>query len=94
VSWNEAVAYCERLTAREREAGRLPPGYVYRLPTEAEWEFACRAGATGQFAWGDATDEGTVKEYAWYQKNARADLWTTPHASQEGPQAGRDAPDQ
>ena len=86
VSWHDAVLYCERLTAREQELGRLPPGYVYRLPTEAEWEFACRAGAPGMFGWGDAADEATVKSFAWYQKNARADVWTVPHAFKEGTQ--------
>lgn len=86
VRWFDAVNFCERLTARERAAGRLPQGYVYRLPTEAEWEYACRAGVTERFSWGSAADEATVKAYAWYDKNARANAWTSPHAETEGPQ--------
>ena len=63
VSWREALEFCRRLSASERAGRRLPAGYVYSLPTEAQWEYAAKAGATGAFA-------EKVDDLAWHDQNS------------------------
>ncbi len=61
VSWDDAVVFCRRLSELPAEKAA---GNVFRLPTEAEWEYACRAGTTTKYSFGD--DESDFGEYAWY----------------------------
>ena len=60
VSWNDAVEFCRKLSERE--------GVEYHLPTEAQWEYACRAGTTTVYSFGD--NAARLKQYAWFEKNA------------------------
>ncbi len=62
VSWNDAIEFCKKLSQKE--------GQAYRLPTEAEWEYTCRAGSSKRFSFGD--DDSLLDNYAWYLGNSPA----------------------
>ena len=70
VGWDDATSYCAHLTQQEQAVGRLPTGWVYRLPTESEWEYACRAGTTTAFNFGSGIHGGMANFWDCFEYDA------------------------
>jgi len=74
VSWDDAVEFCQKLSNLPQEQSA---GHTYRLPTEAQWEYACPAGSTGRYGFSSGgkaipkeDDEKTLSDYGWFVNNA------------------------
>ena len=88
ISWEDAAEFCKRLNEIEKKEGRVPAGYIYRLPTEAEWEYACRAGTVDDYpgkpddiSWNGSNSEnstqdvGTKSPNPWGIHDMNGNVW-------------------
>ena len=70
ISWNDATDFCKKLSTKTGPSTGLRAGKTVSLPTEAQWEYACRAGSKTRFSYGDDDDYSKLGDYAWFDKNA------------------------
>ena len=72
VSWLDAVSFCKAMTNLGKRHDHLPKGYEYRLPSEVEWEYACRAGSSTDYYFGD--DPSDLFQHAWFKDNSKKQI--------------------
>ena len=65
VSWKDCQEFVDRLN-------EMDTGHTYRLPSESEWEYACRAGTTTEYYWGDSSSESVMGQYCWYDESVES----------------------
>ncbi len=80
VNWYDVEMFMKRIRT-------LLPDFLADFPTESQWEYACRAGTSSVYYWGNRYAKEIMQTYVWYDKNADENYWTRPHTQKSGTQA-------